>query len=87
MAIFFIYFKGLLIKLALGKKKRFLFIKHCLPIVDETPPGSEIQQMHWAYCRLDTVSFGRCSALMMQKIKPMLFLCSIKRKAIKTVVK
>lgn len=40
-----------------------------------------------AYCKLDTVSVGRCSALMMQKIKTMLFLCSIKRKAIKTVVK
>lgn len=46
-----------------------------------------IRGMHLAYCRLDTVSVGRCSALMMQKIKSTLFLCSIKRKAIKLVVK
>lgn len=47
MAIYFIYFKGLLIRPALGKKERFLFVKHCLPIVDEIPPGCEIQQMDY----------------------------------------
>lgn len=47
----------------------------------------DIRGMHLAYCRLDTVSAERCSALMMQKIKPTLFLMFIKRKAIKTVVK
>jgi len=46
-----------------------------------------IRGMLLACCRLATVSVERCSALMMQKIKPMLFLCSIKRKAIKTAVK
>lgn len=45
-----------------------------------------IRGMHLACCRLDTVSVGRCRALMMQKIKPVLFLCSIKRKVIKMVV-
>lgn len=45
-----------------------------------------IRGMHLAYCRLDTVSVRRCSTFMMQKIKPVLFVCSIKRKFIKIVV-
>lgn len=46
-----------------------------------------IRGMHLVYCSLAIVSVQRWSALMMQHIKPMLLLCSIKRKAIKTVVK
>lgn len=46
-----------------------------------------IRGMHLAYCRLDTVFVGRCSTLMLHKKKPMLFLCSFKRKAIRMVVK
>lgn len=46
-----------------------------------------IRGMHLACCRLDTGSVKGCSALMMQKLKPMLFLCSIKRKVIKMEVK
>lgn len=57
MEIVFIYFKGLVIRSALGKEKRLLFVKHCLPIVDEIPPSCEIQQMDYqgdAYGLLQT---------------------------------
>lgn len=45
---FFICFKGIFIRQALGEKKKiFPFVKHCLPIGDEIPPGCEIQQMDY----------------------------------------
>lgn len=32
---------------SIRKKKKFLFVKHCLSIADEIPPGCEIQQMDY----------------------------------------